>query len=218
MPLAISTDTLRRIRGHIRNIGSLDDAKAQRAERRLIQFGPKATELLTAATASADPQVRFRAVWALGKGQDARSLPAILELTEDPDRAVAYDAVLALGELGDLRAVPRLAELSARTEDERGLVSASWMSLRKLGQTVPGDLDGGRVTITRCRRGCSHPMCFASARCPQRKQLLRLGVFPKFIGNVSFFCISDSAAGWCGMIKACLQAGLSRGHWMPEHV
>lgn len=138
-----SADTLQRIRGHINNLGSPDDATAQQAERRLIRFGPKALEQLVTATTSRDPQVRFRAVWALGKSRDARALPTILKLTEDPDRRVAYDAVLALGELGDLNAVQRLEELSVQVEDERGLVGASWAALRKLGHPIPGEPDDG---------------------------------------------------------------------------
>lgn len=141
--MTTSADTLRRIRGHISNLASPDDATALQAEYCLIRFGRKALELLVAAAAHEDPRVRFRAVWALGKSRDRRALPTILELTQDADARVAYDAVLALGELGDLGAVPRLAELSGQAEDDRGLVGASWSALRKLGRVIAERIETG---------------------------------------------------------------------------
>jgi HEAT repeat protein len=139
MTSSTSADTRRRIQRHLANLQSPDQKVAAEAENRLIRFGEKAVEPLLATVDHEDPQVRFRAVWALGKIGDARALPAILRLTEDPDERVAYDAVLALGELGDPRAMPRLREIAAGPADERTLDSAARTALVKLGQ--PDDRD-----------------------------------------------------------------------------
>ena len=145
MAQTISADTARRIRGHTAALGDPDQAISFRAQQRLIRFGAKAVGQLIEAAASPDPQVRFRAVWALGKSRDPRAFETILRLTGDPDKAVAYDATLALGEMGDTRSVPRLQEMAARAEDERGLVGASRGALRKLGHPIPAEPDEGAV-------------------------------------------------------------------------
>ena len=110
--LKLSADTRRRIAGYIAYLGDADSRVAYNAERRLIRFGAKAVEALLIAATDPDPQVRFRAVWALGKSQASRAFEVICALTEDADEAVRYDATRALGELGDLRAVPFLESLA----------------------------------------------------------------------------------------------------------
>lgn len=128
----LSSDSRRRIAKHIDNLGSPDDKTAQQAERYLIRFGRKGVEPLIEVASSPDPQVRFRAVWALGKSRDSRALPTILHLTDDPDERVCYDAILALGELGDTRAVPVLGEIARRPSDPAALDSAARSALKKL--------------------------------------------------------------------------------------
>lgn len=107
----MSPDTVKRIENHIVALGDPNPTKSYQAERRLIRFGSKAVPNLTEAAASPDPQVRFRAVWALGKIRDVYAYETILRLTQDADDAVAYDATLALAELGDVRALEPLRRM-----------------------------------------------------------------------------------------------------------
>lgn len=130
---ALSADTRRRIGKHITNLANLDGDLACRAERNLIRFRSKAVAQRIEAASSPDPQVRFRAVWALGKSRDARALDTIVGLTRDPDERVRYDAAMALGEFGDRRAVPVLLQLAKRPASRDGLESAAAMALSKLG-------------------------------------------------------------------------------------
>lgn len=89
----------RRIGQLIAELGTRNQLAALRAEGRLIKIGPPAVEALMAATTSGDAQVRFRAVWALGKIGDRRALRVIMALTADRDARVAYDAATVLDEL-----------------------------------------------------------------------------------------------------------------------
>ncbi len=131
-PLKLTADTRRRIAGHIGRLGDTDKQTAYHAERRLIRFGAKAVEALLIAAAAPDPQVRYRAVWALGKSCESRALDVICALTEDADEAVRYDATRALGELGDLRAVPFLESLARRATPKDARWDPALGALKKL--------------------------------------------------------------------------------------
>ena len=133
LSLEMSADTRRRIAGHIANLGSPDDEIALAAERHLIRFGIKAVDALLEATSDPRSQVRYRAVWALGKSKENRALPVICALTEDQDEAVRYDATLALGELGDPRAAPFLEKLVQRVTEEDCRSGPALSALMKLG-------------------------------------------------------------------------------------
>ena len=134
-PLKISADTGRRIAGHIARLGNADSQIAYSAERRLIRFGAKAVEALLAATTDPNPQVRYRAVWALGKSQSERVFEVICVLTEDADQAVRYDATRALGELGDPRAVPFLENLARQVTPKDNCWDAALSALKKLAES-----------------------------------------------------------------------------------
>jgi hypothetical protein len=136
-PDRASADTRRRIAGHVANLGSPDDKTALDAEWRLIRFAAKAVDALLAAAADPRPQVRYRAVWALGQSGAGRAFPVICALTEDEDEAVRYDATLALGELGDPRAVPFLEELAQRITPEDSRLGPALSALGKLGGGDP---------------------------------------------------------------------------------
>ncbi len=135
----VSRDTMKRIRRHIDALGDADQNISYRAERRLIRFGPKAVDALLQAGDSPDPQVRFRAVWALGKSGDPRAFVAILRRTDDPDDRVRYDAVLALGELGDRRADAPLAALAAQQDRPDSVSGAARTALAKLQGRLPNE-------------------------------------------------------------------------------
>jgi len=130
----ISTDSWRRIAGHIERLADLDQKVSFRAERRLIRFGSKAVPQLLAAADSPDPQMRFRVAWALGHTRDPRALETLLRLTDDPDEGVRYDATVALGVLGDERAIGPLIRMWMMNDASRPAA----MALSQLGPiTLP---------------------------------------------------------------------------------
>lgn len=128
------------IKGLISQLGDEDEDVATKAEERLIEIGLPAVDSLIEATENTDPQVRFRAVWALGKIRDPRAYSIILKLTEDPDEAVSYDAVMSLGELGDARAIELLIGLVKRASEDDVLSGAAGSSLSKLGKLAVSPL------------------------------------------------------------------------------
>lgn len=67
--------------------------------------------LLESSARSAAPVVRRYAALAIGRLQDARGVPLLLQLLSDPDTAVAAIAAFALGQVGDTTAVPHLVPL-----------------------------------------------------------------------------------------------------------
>jgi HEAT repeat protein len=85
------------------------------------------------AASSPNPQVRFRAAWALGEGGDASAFETLLHLTRDPDAAVAYDAIVALGNSGDMRALEPLLELLLQEHERPEVSGAAGMALQRLG-------------------------------------------------------------------------------------
>jgi len=133
MVAKLTADTRRRIELSILSLGSENQEIWSGARRRLIRFGSKALDALIAACDSPDPQVRFRAVMALGDIGDGRALETIIRLTADSDDHVSYDAYVALGELGDERAIPILAKRVRAARPHRDDVnsSAAAMALAK---------------------------------------------------------------------------------------
>src|SRR5947207_96638 len=106
---------LRCIEEYITGLGNANRTVAVRSEDRLMCALKRlrksrllAVDLLIAATAHADPQVRFRAVWALASTRCQRAYPAVLALTRDPNEGVAYDATMALGRFGYVQAIAPL--------------------------------------------------------------------------------------------------------------
>ncbi len=133
--LKLSADTRRRIAGHIDRLGDADSQTAHNAERHLIRFGTNAVDALLIAAADPNPQVRYRAVWALGKSRQGRAFEVICALTEDADEAVRYDATRALGELGDLRAVPFLESLARRVTPKDNRWDPALSALKTLAES-----------------------------------------------------------------------------------
>ncbi len=130
----LSTDSRRRIAGHIERLSDLDQKVSFRAERRLIRLGSKAVPQLLGAADSPDPQMRFRVAWVLGHTRDPRALETLLRLTDDPDEGVRYDATVALGVLGDERAIPPLIRMWLLDDVSRPAA----MALSRLGPvTLP---------------------------------------------------------------------------------
>jgi len=107
----------------VRMLGSDDYFERQSAAWKLVEVGGEAVEpLLAALERDAEPQVRFKAAWALGKIGDKRALdPLARTLLEDEDPSVREWAASALEAIGDLRAVPVLAQslLSDQSRDVR---------------------------------------------------------------------------------------------------
>ncbi len=89
----------RRIARHVANLSSENESRAVLAERCLIRYGERAVEPLMAATRDARPEVRFRAIYALGQIRDLRAYDTIVHCAQDEDPRVAQEAVAALSEL-----------------------------------------------------------------------------------------------------------------------
>jgi HEAT repeat protein len=53
----------------------------------------------------------------LGKIQDVRVAPALIEMLSDPERIVKKQAMQSLGELRDQRALPILQEIASNRAD-----------------------------------------------------------------------------------------------------
>jgi HEAT repeat protein len=118
------------------DLGSLDEAIAQKAEASLIRCGSPAIERTLALADDPRPTVRFRVAWILGKSCDPQALPVLIALTEDLDERVRYDATLALGELRCEGALPTLLRLARKTDDLAQVASAARVALRKLRGVV----------------------------------------------------------------------------------
>lgn len=108
-----------RVSRQIANLGNPDYRLSAKAEVRLIDYGKRAVPIVIEACNHEDPQVRFRAVWILGKIADPRGFDTIVRLCDDPDNSVAYDARIALGHTKDPRAVPILQRYLDETDPER---------------------------------------------------------------------------------------------------
>jgi len=89
----------------------------QAAAEALAQFGPAAVDILFGSLHHAEPGIRLNAVYALGKIQDARVVPALIEMLEDPDHHVRWQTVTSLGQLRDPRALPALQQIAAQRAD-----------------------------------------------------------------------------------------------------
>lgn len=126
--------TQKRIHEHVEALGSQDASTAKRAESTLFRYyRTRAVEPLIAACDHPNPQMRYRAVWLLGKSKDSRAYETVLKLTQDPDGDVRYDAALALGRLGDIRAIEPLIALIAKPDPETCVDDAAAQGIRDLG-------------------------------------------------------------------------------------
>ena len=83
----------------------------------LARFGGASFEVLKEALAHPEAGIREHAVAALGKIQDARVAPALIELLRDPDRIVQKQTILALSRLQDSRAESALKEIANDRSD-----------------------------------------------------------------------------------------------------
>lgn len=83
----------------------------------LSQFGGDSLEVLAEAALHPEPGIRQNVVAALGKIQDARVTPILLEMIHDSDRSIQMEVVKSLMNLKDNRAVPALREIAASRAD-----------------------------------------------------------------------------------------------------
>ena len=139
----------------VRALGDEDYFKRQSAAWRLVEAGGEAVApLLAALGGDPDPQVRFKAAWALGKIGDERGLePLARALLEDEDPAVREWAASALEAIGDPRAVPPLAQ-SLATDPSREVRLRSSLALGAFGAVEAfedllreGDLEARRMAV-----------------------------------------------------------------------
>lgn len=123
---------------HLKSIDRFKRLMAVEATRRLAQrarslYRDRYPSLLDATLSDADPELRWRAAWTLGRLGLTR--PALHKAARDPHERVAERAVWALGEAKDENAIPEL--LAAL--DRKGRVSTSAVaSLQKItGKELP---------------------------------------------------------------------------------
>ena len=90
---------------------------SQTAALALAQFGAPAIDVLAEALIHPEASVREHAILGLGKIQDERVAPYLIEMLYDPAPVVKRQALLSIGELRDARAVPALQELAANRTD-----------------------------------------------------------------------------------------------------
>lgn len=90
---------------------------SQAAAEALAQFGAPAVEVLGEALRHPEAAVREHAVIGLGRIQDVRVAPYLIEMLHDPERMVRLQAVKSLSGLRDQRAIPILQEMAANRAD-----------------------------------------------------------------------------------------------------
>lgn len=117
-------------------LGTEDYEAAQKAENALIQLGGFAVPGLVEASQSPDPQVRWQAVWALGKIRDKRGLTAVIRATDDSDGRVAYDALMVLGRWNTPEALAILLRHVQQKTTDDSLPSAAASGLVQLGRAA----------------------------------------------------------------------------------
>jgi HEAT repeat protein len=90
---------------------------SQTAALALAQFGAPAIDVLAEALIHPEASVREHAILGLGKIQDERVAPFLIEMLYDPAPVVKKQALLSIGQLRDERAIPTLQELAASRTD-----------------------------------------------------------------------------------------------------
>lgn len=83
----------------------------------LAQFGASAVALLREALYHPEASIRGYAVLALGRIQDVRVAPLLIDMLNDPERVVQRQVIQSLGGLQDERARHALQELAANRAD-----------------------------------------------------------------------------------------------------
>ena len=83
----------------------------------LAKFGAPAVDVLSDALRHPEAAVREHAIIGLGKIQDVRVAPLMIEMLNDPERIVQKQAMQSLGELKDERAVSVLKEIASKRAD-----------------------------------------------------------------------------------------------------
>ncbi|MDP1714237.1 MAG: HEAT repeat domain-containing protein [Anaerolineales bacterium] len=90
---------------------------SQAAAQALAKFGAPAVGVLSDALRHPEAAVREHAIIGLGKIQDTRVAPLLIEMLNDPERIVQKQAMQSLGELKDERAVSALKEIASKRAD-----------------------------------------------------------------------------------------------------
>lgn len=83
----------------------------------LATFGSQAVDILSAGLLHAETAVREHAIIGLGRIQDARVAPFLIEMLHDPERIVQKQAIQSLGELNDERGLIALKEIASNRAD-----------------------------------------------------------------------------------------------------
>jgi HEAT repeat protein len=94
------------------------------AAQSIARFGAAALEVLGEALLASESGIRLHGLSALGKIKDARVLPLIAGLLNDPDRHVVKQAIQSIADSGDLRALSILEPIAIdRTDRELSMLA-----------------------------------------------------------------------------------------------
>lgn len=115
------------ILGKLRDPGTLEELGttiydlhhevSRAAAESLAKFGPPAIDILVRTLHHAEADIRVNSVLGLGKIQDVRVAPILIEMLQDPDRVVRKQTILSLGELRDQRALQALQPIAGNRAD-----------------------------------------------------------------------------------------------------
>ncbi len=105
---------------------------SQAAAEALAKFGAPAVDVLRDALRHPEAAVREQAIIGLGKIQDTRVAPLMIDMLNDPERIVQKQAMRLLGSLGDARAVSALQEIASnRADREMSALAKQMLELKK---------------------------------------------------------------------------------------
>jgi HEAT repeat protein len=94
----------------------------------LARFGAPAIKILSEALNHPEPSIRLHAVFGLGKIQDVRVAPLLIEMVKDPDRSVQKQAIQSLGQLQDEHALSALRVIAAdRSDRELSMIAKRFL-------------------------------------------------------------------------------------------
>ncbi len=106
-----------KIEADIALLAGPDDDARYKAIHRLGRRKGHVVEYLVKATASPNLEVRFGAIFALGRIHDPRTFPVLLQMTTDPYWDIRWDAYAYMGKIDKERALPILLD-NVRTAEE----------------------------------------------------------------------------------------------------
>jgi len=129
----LSPNQVEKIKADIAEFTNADVKARWRAVSRLARRRGLVVELLTEATASPNPMIRFYALYTLGQIGNPRIYPVALAMTKDPNPHIRWDACKLLGIMGGSRAIPTLIEVLLNATEGDLAVNGALDGLEAIG-------------------------------------------------------------------------------------